>query len=90
MEAKFTGHIFSAWLSRSSIRLETSTTYSPKQNGVSEKANRTIMEGARCLIYAKNIPLELWGEAIAYTVYTPSRVSTKTAPFTPYQNWFGT
>ncbi len=48
------------------------------------------MEGARCLIYAKNIPLELWGEAIAYTVYTPSRVSTKTAPFTPYQNWFGT
>jgi hypothetical protein len=47
------------------------------------------MEGARCLIYAKSIPLELWGEAIACAVYTLSGVSTKTAPNTPYQNWFG-
>ena len=47
------------------------------------------MEGARCLIHAKNIPLELWGEAIACAVYTLNRVSTKTAPNTRYQNWFG-
>jgi hypothetical protein len=48
------------------------------------------MEAARCLIHAKNVPLELWGEAIACAVYTLNRVSTKTAPNTPYQNWFGT
>ncbi len=34
--------------------------------------------------------MELWGEAIACAVYTLNRVSTKTAPNTPYQNWFGT
>ena len=87
---EFTGHIFRAWLSTNSIRLETSAPHTPEQNGVSERANRTIMEGARCLIHAKDVPLELWGEAIAYTVYTVNRVSTKTAPFTPYQNCFGT
>jgi hypothetical protein len=87
---EFTGHIFRAWLSTNSIRLETSASHTPEQNGVSERANRTIMEGARCLIHAKDVHLELWGEAIAFTVYTLNRVSTKTAPFTAYKNWFGT
>lgn len=32
------------------------------------------MEGAPCLIHANDVPLELWGEAIAYTVYTFNRV----------------
>jgi transposase InsO family protein len=87
---EFNGHEFREWLSTNGIRLETSApAHTPEQNGVSERANRTIMEGVRCLIHAKSIPLELWGEAIACAVYTLNRVSTKTVPNTPYQNWFG-
>jgi transposase InsO family protein len=40
---EFTGHKFREWLSTNGIRLETSAPHSPKQNGVSERANRTIM-----------------------------------------------
>jgi hypothetical protein len=86
---EFTGHQFKEWLSTNGIRLETSAPHTPEQNGVLERANRTFMEGARCLIHAKNIPLELLGQTIACAVYTLNRVSTKTAPNTPYQNWFG-
>ena len=85
---EFTGHQFREWLYTNGIRLETSVPHTPEQNGVSERANKTIMEGTRCLIHAKSIPLELWGEAIACAVYTLNRVSTKTVPNTPYQNWF--
>ncbi len=87
---EFIGHHFKEWLSNHGIKLETSAPHTPEQNGVSERANRTIMEAARSLIHAKNVPLELWGEAIACAVYTLNRVSTKTTPNTPYQNWFGT
>ena len=33
--------------------------HTPEQNGVSERANRTIVEGARSLLHAKRLPLEL-------------------------------
>jgi acyl-CoA reductase-like NAD-dependent aldehyde dehydrogenase len=48
------------------------------------------MEGARCLIHAKNIPLELWGEAIACAVYTLNRVSLKNSSEHPLSKlvWF--
>lgn len=86
---EFVNQSLKTWLSDRAIRIETSAPYSPEQNGVSERANRTIMEGARSLIYAKHLPLELWGEAIACTVYSLNRVCNSTSPLTPYENWYG-
>jgi transposase InsO family protein len=86
---EFTGQTFRAWMSEKGIRAETSAPHTPEQNGVSERANRTIVEGVRCLLHAKHLPLYLWGEAISCTVYTLNRVITKAAPNTPYQNWYG-
>ncbi|GKG28231.1 putative ribonuclease H-like domain-containing protein, partial [Tanacetum coccineum] len=49
---------------------ETSVAFSPQQNGVVERRNRTLIEAARTmLIYAK-APLFLWAEAVATTCYT--------------------
>lgn len=73
-----------ASLSKKAIRLETSAPHSPEQSGVSERANRTIVEGGRCLLHAKHLPLEIWGETIACTVYTLNRVRNSTSPVTPY------
>lgn len=56
---------------------------------MSERANSTIIEGARCLLHANHLPLHLGGRAISCTVYTLNRVITKAAPNTPYHNWFG-
>ncbi len=87
---EYTGHSFRAWLSEQGIRYETSAPHTPEQNGVSERANRTIVEGARSLLHAKHLPLELWGEAISCAVYVLNRVTSKAAPNTPFQNWYGT
>lgn len=42
---------------------EFSTEYCPEQNGRIERQNRTIVEMARTMLAAANLPLNLWGEA---------------------------
>ncbi|KAL4387685.1 hypothetical protein GQ457_09G013510 [Hibiscus cannabinus] len=37
--------------------------YTPQQNGVSERKNRTVMDMARCILMEKNLPKKLWAEA---------------------------
>ena len=37
--------------------------YTPQQNEVSEKKNRTIMEMARGLMFKKNLPKKYWVKA---------------------------
>ncbi|GJU09081.1 retrovirus-related pol polyprotein from transposon TNT 1-94, partial [Tanacetum coccineum] len=52
------------------ISHKTSVARSPKQNGVVERRNHTLIEAARTmLIYAK-APLFLWAEAVATACYT--------------------
>nr|GEU59372.1 retrovirus-related Pol polyprotein from transposon TNT 1-94 [Tanacetum cinerariifolium] len=52
------------------ISHETSVVRTPQQNGVVERRNCTLVEGARTmLIYAK-APLFLWAEAVATACYT--------------------
>jgi len=41
--------------------------YTPQQNGVSERKNRTIMEMVRCMLHEKGLPKEYWTE-VANTV----------------------
>jgi transposase InsO family protein len=86
---EFISSAFKTWLSDRSIRFESSAPYTPEQNGVAERANRTIFEAGRSLLYPKHVPLELWGEAIACAVYTLNRVSSSKSSSTPYQLWFG-
>lgn len=86
---EFTSSSFKAWLSDKAIKLETSAPHSPEQNGVSERANRTIVEGGRSLLHAKHLPLELWGEATSCAVYALNRVTSSKSLVTPYQSWYG-
>uniref|UniRef100_A0AAV1TS81 Polyprotein n=1 Tax=Peronospora matthiolae TaxID=2874970 RepID=A0AAV1TS81_9STRA len=39
--------------------------YSPQQNGVAERMNRTIMERSRSMLYYKGVPMEWWAEAVS-------------------------
>ena len=85
---EFTKNSFKEWLTERAIRLETSAPYTPEQNGVSERANRTIVEAGRSMLHAKHFPLELWGEAISCAVYVLNRAKSSVSTVTPFESWF--
>lgn len=67
-----------------------SVPYNPEQNGAIERENRTIVEAARSMLYAKGMSLRLWAEAVHTAVYVlncteNSSVSGKS----PHELWFG-
>ena len=64
------------WAAERGITLETTAPYSPSQNGVAERFNRTLLELARAMIIAKNLPIFLWDEAVSHANYLRNRSST--------------
>ena len=72
------------------IKLERAAPYTPQQNGISERANRTVMEAARTLMISSGIPSFLWAEAVNTAVYIQNRLINKRSPdITPFQSWTG-
>ena len=45
---------FKTHLEEKGVKHEMSCPYTPSQNGVSERSNRTVMEAARCMLHSSN------------------------------------
>ena len=72
------------------IQHQMTTRYTPQQNGVAERKNRTIMDMVRCMLKAKQMPREFWAEAVATAVYILNRCPTKSVrDKTPEEAWSG-
>ncbi|CAL2257637.1 unnamed protein product [Prunus armeniaca] len=61
---EFTSNEFSEFCKRNGIKRELTASYTPQQNGVAERRNRTIVEMARSMLKAKGLPNVFWAEAI--------------------------
>ena len=48
------------------IEVVRSAPYTPEQNGVAERANRTLMNMVRSMLSHSGLPTSFWGEALAY------------------------
>jgi transposase InsO family protein len=48
-------------------------TYSSWENGVAERKNRTLLESARCMIFAALKPKNLWEDAVDTSCYVRNR-----------------
>ena len=55
---------------------EVTTPYTPEQNGVAERSNRTIFSKVRSAIEDSNLPLELWPEILLGAVHITNRTAT--------------
>ena len=74
----------------SGIKHETTVPYSPQQNGVAERLNRTLVERARSMLMEAKLSPDLWAEAIATAVYLKNRSPTKAlSDVTLEEAWIG-
>nr|GEV09339.1 hypothetical protein [Tanacetum cinerariifolium] len=67
---KFLNKTLHAYFASKWILNQTSVARTPKQNGVVERRNRTLVEAARTMLSAAKVPLFFWDEAIATTCFT--------------------
>jgi transposase InsO family protein len=71
---EFVSKKFDDFSHKCGIQQQTSAPYTPQQNGVVERANRTIMECAKNMIRAPLLDLEFWAETVNTTVYIKMKV----------------
>lgn len=64
---------FEKFCEENGIRHQYTTPYTPQQNGVAERINRTIVERAKCLLFDANLPKYFWAEATNMAVYLMNR-----------------
>ncbi|KAJ0785458.1 putative RNA-directed DNA polymerase [Helianthus annuus] len=87
---EYCSKFFQEYLKTCGIRHQLTNSYTPQQNGVAERKNRTLMELSRSMMNVKQLPNNYWAEAIACATYILNRTVTKTRPnVTPYEAWNG-
>ncbi|CAG9135108.1 unnamed protein product [Plutella xylostella] len=85
---EFVNSQFQKFLKEAGIRHQTTVPHSPAQNGVVERANRTVMEAARCMMQQAGLGMEYWAEAVNTAVYLKNRSPTRAVMgATPEEAW---
>jgi len=64
------------YLRAKGISLETTVPYTSEQNGRAERDNRSLVESARAMLHAKNLPLKLSAKAVNTACYILNRTPT--------------
>ena len=87
---EFTSREFNEFCATHGIRRPLTVPRSPQQNGVVERKNRTILNMARSMLKARNMPKEFWAEAVSCAVYLSNCSPTSNLKDqTPQEAWSG-
>ena len=85
--SEYTGSETQAILKKSGIQFQTTVPYTPEQNGIAERKNRTLCESGRSMLFDSGLPTKYWGEAIMTACYVQNRLPTRAVDKTPYELW---
>ena len=87
---EFCSNDFDAFCEEFGIYKQLTAPYTPEQNDVAERKNRTVVEMARSMLKAKNLPNQFWAEVVATPIYLRNISPTKAVQNqTPYEAWYG-
>ncbi|GJR39419.1 retrotransposon protein, putative, ty1-copia subclass [Tanacetum coccineum] len=73
------------YLSQELIVQNLTSPYTPQQNGVSERRNRTLLDMVRSMFNLTTLPLSFWDYALESAVRILNMVPTKKVDKTPYE-----
>ena len=81
---------FDAFCKSKGIKRHRTVPHNPQQNGVAERANRTILERLRCMLISSGMPKHFWAEAASTAVMLINKCpSTSIDNDTPDMKWYG-
>lgn len=87
---EFCSNEFSRFLKQNGIIHQTTNPYTPEQNGLAERMNRTIVEKAKCMLFDAKLNVSFWAEAVNTAVYLINRsVASALVDKTPEEIWTG-
>lgn len=85
---EYCNKIFEEFLIEHGIIHETTVPYTPQQNGVSERLNRTLVEKTRSMLQDSGLGIRYWGEAVSTAIYLKNRSPTvAVVDATPEEIW---
>lgn len=85
---EFMSNEFKAYCEKEGITRQYTAPYTPQQNGVVERRNRTMMEMARSYLKEMKMPAIFWGEAVRHSIYVLNRLPTRALTgVTPHEAW---
>lgn len=89
---EYTSKAMRSFCASKGIKMELTVPYTPEQNGICERMNRTLVEKARSMLFDSAVGREFWGEAIQTAAYLTNRspCSVLDSSVTPSEVWEGT
>lgn len=86
---EYLSNVFKCYLQQHGIAHQLTVAYTPQQNGVPERMNRTLMDIVRSMLLVSKLGKVFWAEALGTTVYVRNRLLSSSLPdnTTPFHRW---
>ncbi|GAB9477250.1 reverse transcriptase, partial [Globisporangium polare] len=86
---EYTSNEMKTYCASKSIKQEFTIPHTPQQNGMAERANRTLVEMSRCMLKDSDLDKSFWAEALVTAAFVRNVISTTSRPHTtPYEETF--
>ena len=80
---------FSTFCEEHGIIQQSSAPYTPQQNSLAKRENRTLIDMVNSMILSAKLPFNLWGEALLTACHVHNIVPSKKIKVSPYELWNG-
>ena len=85
---EYNSKAFQDYCAETCIKRQLTAAYTPQQNGIAERKNRSLMNMVRCMLFGMQVPHRFWPEAAQYAVHILNRCPTMIlGEVTPSEKW---